>query len=69
MHYPPITKAHLTLQNKPELIQIMKKYNVSKCIYGHLHGNSIKDAVEGIIDGIEFKLVSADSLNFEPIKI
>ena len=30
----------------------MKKYNVQKCIYGHLHGASINDAIEGIHDGI-----------------
>lgn len=69
MHYPPITKSNLTSQTASEFIDIMKKYNVKKCIYGHLHGNSINDAIEGDIQGIELKLVSADSLNFDPIKI
>ena len=65
MHYPPITKNQI----KTEFLEIMKEYNVEKCIYGHLHGNSIKDAIEGNIEGIEFKLVSADGIDFEPIKI
>ena len=25
----------------------MKKYNIKRCFYGHLHSNSIKEAVEG----------------------
>jgi len=48
-------------------VEIMRKYNVKICIYGHLHGNSFKSAVTGLIEGIEFKLVSADYLNFEPL--
>jgi predicted phosphohydrolase len=47
----------------------MKKYNVKRCYYGHLHGASIADAVEGNAEGIEFKLVSADGLDFKLLKI
>jgi hypothetical protein len=47
----------------------MKKHNVKRCYYGHLHSASIKDAVQGNVEGIEFKLVSADGLNFELLKI
>lgn len=65
MHYPPITKNYLNTS----YAQIMKKYNVKRCYYGHLHGNSIYDAVEGKIQGIELKLVSADGLDFKLIKI
>ena len=45
-------------------IEIMKKYNVKRCYYGHLHGKSHQDAVEGNIEGIQLKLISADYLNF-----
>ena len=48
---------------------MLKKYNINKCYYGHLHGNSIQDAVEGNIDGIEYKLVSADGLDFKILQI
>ena len=47
----------------------MKKYNVSKCYYGHLHGASHKDAIEGNIEGIDFKLISGDYLKFKLEKI
>ena len=69
MHYPPITKARIISQQEAEFVELMKKFNVKKCYYGHLHGASIEDAVEGNIEGIEFKLVSADGLEFKLLKI
>ena len=69
MHYPPITKAKINANQEVEFINLMKKYNVKRCYYGHLHGASIYDAIEGIYDEINFKLVSADGLNFDLIKI
>lgn len=65
MHYPPITKNY---QNT-EYIEILKKYNIKKCYYGHLHSSSIQDAAQGVIDGIEYKLVSSDGVNFKLVKI
>ena len=65
MHYPPITKSYINT----DYINIMKKYNIKKCFYGHLHAGSISDAVEGINNEIEFKLVSADGLDFKLLKI
>jgi len=38
-------------------------------MYGHLHSRSHKDAIEGVVEGIEFKLVSGDYLDFKLIKI
>ena len=67
IHYPPFYKEDV--EERIDFIKLLKKYNVKKCFYGHLHGVSIKDAVEGEYEGIEFKLVSADGLNFELHKI
>lgn len=65
-HYPPFN----TISNKEiDFIEIMKQYNVKKCVYGHLHGQAHKDAVQGIVDGIEFKLISCDYTNFKLEKI
>ena len=69
MHYPPITKAKMITQQEADFVQLMKKYNVKRCYFGHLHGASIADAIEGEVEGIEFKLVSADGLDFKLIKI
>lgn len=69
MHYPPITKAKIISEEEAEFVGLMKKYNVKRCYYGHLHGASIADAIEGEVQGIEFKLVSADGLDFKLMKI
>lgn len=65
MHYPPVIKQN----QDTEFIRIMKKFGIKKCYYAHLHGKSIEEAVEGTVQGIEFKLVSADALNFKLQKI
>lgn len=69
MHYPPITKAKVISQQEAEFVELMKKYNVKRCYYGHLHGASIADAIQGDVEGIDFKLVSADGLDFKLLKI
>ena len=69
MHYPPISNTKVLNNEEAKFVEIMKKYNVKKCFYGHLHGSSIKDAFEGKFEGIEFKLISADGLNFKLHKI
>lgn len=71
MHYPPISnscmKNEYTYESK--FLDIMKKYNIKKCYYGHLHGSSHKDAIEGEIEGITFKLISSDYLDFKLCEI
>ncbi len=77
MHYPPITNSQIEECTKTdkeicevnEFVKIMKEYNVKTCYYGHLHGISIKEAVEGEYEGIQFKLVSADGLDFKLLRI
>ena len=65
MHYPPIVKQNID----NEFMRILRKYDIKKCYYAHLHGKSIQDAIEGNVRGIEFKLVSADALDFKLLKI
>ena len=69
MHYPPIIKSNLIDNELSDFIKVMKKYNIKKCYYGHLHSNAIRDAVEGEYYDIDFKLVSADGLDFKLYKI
>lgn len=65
MHYPPVTAKSQTTG----FIDIMKKYDISDCFYGHLHGDGIRGAIEGEYEGVNLKLVSADHLNFMPILV
>ena len=65
LHYPPRYKGYTC----DEILEILNRYNVRQCYYGHLHGPSHGLAMEGQWDGIEYKLVSADRLNFQPYRI
>lgn len=69
MHYPPLQNKQLILNQHLEFYNVLKKYNIKRCYYGHLHGSSHSDAVIGDVDGIEFNLISADYLNFKLLKI
>lgn len=69
MHYPPIINSHIAKNEPSDYVRIMQKYGIKKCFYGHLHSTSIREAVEGNYFGIEFKLVSADGVDFKLIKI
>ena len=69
MHYPPISNTKILNHEEAQFVEVMKKYNVKKCFYGHLHGNSIREAFEGKFGGIQFKLISADGLDFKLYKI
>lgn len=62
LHYPPKTKSY----ECSEIIEIMQKYDVRYCAYGHIHGRGINSAFIGEYAGIHFELVSADYLNFIP---
>lgn len=62
LHYPPRYKGYLC----EPILSLLKAYDVRRCFYGHLHGPSHGLAVEGVWDGVDYKLVSADYLNFEP---
>ena len=65
MHYPPISYHDIEKNIMNDFIKILKKYDIKRCYYGHLHSQAIKEAVEGNHYGIEFNLVSADGLDFK----
>lgn len=65
LHYPPFNSR----KEPSGFVEIMLKYNVKKCIYGHLHGEGWKNAFVGNNSGIEFRLVSADYLSFKPLRL
>ena len=69
IHFPPITKVQIIKNESSKFLNLLKQYNVSECYYGHLHGTSHKEAIEGNISGIKLKLISSDYLNFELHKI
>ena len=65
LHYPPLYGE--TVCN--EIYDVIKKYDVKNVFYGHIHGAAYRYAVDGVFDGIDFRLVSCDYLEFKPLKI
>lgn len=65
LHYPPVYSE----QCSAEIIDVLIKYGVKRCYYGHIHGYGISKALNGLYGGIDFKLISADALGFCPIEI
>lgn len=65
LHYPPRYRGYVC----QPIVDLLKGYGVRRCFYGHLHGGSHKLAVEGPWDGVEYRLVSADYLSFQPFSV
>ena len=65
LHYPPRYKGY----ECREILDLLQKYEVRRCFYGHLHGGSHKLAMEGLWDGVEFRLVAADYIGFTPYRV
>ena len=65
LHYPPRYKGY----ECREILELLEKYEVRRCFYGHLHGGSHNLAMEGLWNGTEFRLVAADYLKFKPYPV
>ena len=62
LHYPPFNSK----REPCSFVKLLQTYGVKKCYYGHLHGKGRYAAVQGLCEGIEFKLISSDQLQFQP---
>jgi predicted phosphohydrolase len=64
-HYPPIG-ADLA---PSRVSQLLEKYGVECCVFGHLH--SLREGIElfGEKRGVRYLLTSCDYLSFDPIKV
>ncbi len=65
LHYPPCYQGYRC----EEIIELLERYRVRVCCYGHLHGPSLRMAREGESGGVDYRLVSADYIGFRPKKI
>ena len=65
LHYPPIYGNYRC----EEILQLLRDYAVPLCCYGHIHGKGCAAAFNGWYEGTEFKLVSADFINFTPLRL
>ena len=65
LHYPPIYGNYRC----EEILRLLREYRVGLCCYGHIHGKGCAYAWNGWYEGTEFKLVSADFVNFTPVRL
>lgn len=65
LHYPPIYQGYKC----PEMLELLDKYEVERCYYGHLHGYTHRRAFEGMREKTEYALIAADYVAFQPVKI
>jgi predicted phosphohydrolase len=61
-HFPPL--QHIDERNSMTLA--IEDSGASVCVYGHLHGTDIPTAVQGLSNGVDYRLVSADAVDFVP---
>lgn len=64
-HYPPL----FAVEEHTLFTDLLEKYNVSHCVYGHIHGENHISVYEGQRTGINYKLVSCDTQQFQLYKI
>lgn len=63
-HFPPVFAQYIC----QPLVDVLHKYNVTDCYYGHIHGQyDVPPVIEH--EGISFRIISADYLNFKPHKV
>lgn len=65
LHYPPLLEG----RRPSDVVGVLKSAGVHDCVYGHLHGDDHRLAVNGIRDGIHYHFVAADAVEFTPVEI
>lgn len=65
LHYPPVWGGKVC----EPFLDVLRENGVKRCYYGHVHGQGIRQAFCGEIDGVMLQLASADALKFAPLPI
>ncbi|MGM9520151.1 MAG: metallophosphoesterase [Phascolarctobacterium sp.] len=65
MHYPPLFAA----DEHTLFTDLMEKYHVNHCVYGHIHGENHVLTFESEREGVNYKLVSCDTQGFALTRI
>ena len=65
LHYPPVNQSH----EPSDFLSVIRESRADYCVYGHLHGEDIKIALSGELEGTTYRLVSADAVHFKPYEL
>ena len=62
LHYPPTNDKH----EASGFTELIDQHRADVCVYGHIHGEFITSALSGLRGHTEYRLVSADAVDFSP---
>jgi len=65
MHYPPTNDKH----EPSGFTDLIDEYGATVCVYGHIHGEHISNALTGLRGRTTYRLVSVDAVGFAPALI
>ena len=66
LHYPPTSIG----EESSQFTKMAEAYGADMVIYSHCHGKDrFDDSFKGVVNNIEYKLVSSDYLKFKPERI
>lgn len=65
LHYPPVYANDCNY----DIIDVLIRYNIKECYYGHIHGKGCNYSINSEIDGIRYQLISSDFVQFNPVLI
>ncbi len=65
VHYPPLGPNHHT----NEVSDLLEKYKIHTCLYGHLHSLKLSAPVNFTKNNIHYYCCACDFINFQPIEV
>ena len=65
LHFPPAPADG----RSTGFTDLLEAYDVQLCVYGHLHGDAQKGALQGLVRGVVYHLVACDAIGFTPKRV
>ncbi len=63
LHFPPFPRNG----QSSGFTDLLEQYNAKICIFGHIHDSSRDTIYQGERNGVEYRFVAADGLDFSPL--
>lgn len=63
LHYPPFYVAN----EATPFTALLTECGAAACVYGHLHGDAARFAVQGRYGRVVYRLIAADAIGFAPV--
>lgn len=65
LHYPPVYAGQI----QESFLELIFRYGIKRCYYGHIHGAGHKYAIQGNYRGVKLTMISSDYMGFDPLLI